>query len=522
MMTSEIDISALTPEVREAAREAARLELARTDFIYFCRYVMPDFEVTWYHKLIAEHLDAFVDGRITRLMIFAPPRHGKSQMVSRLLPAYIMGKVSNPLVMAASYAAALARKMNVDVQRFMDTDRYKRVFPHIGLGADNVRTGSFKPKRNADYFEICEANDETGRCGAIVGSYTCAGVGGPLTGMGATHGIIDDPVKDAKEADSPRIQENKLDWYSSVLYTRLQTPGAVLIMHTRWNEGDLAGRLIEQMRKDPEADQWTILNLPALVEAGDVLHPKDPRSVGEALWPSRFDVDRLKKIRASIGPRWWNALYRGEPSAPTGNIFKRTWIKTYDDLSFFGGLEYFDKIMLSLDLTFDEGEKADYVSIGLLGKTRVNVERALPVCYVLIDQIRAQVDFVDSIKCLDTMLARHPFVRDLLVEVKANGAALISVLKKSEAGRRLRIREVKPTVSKVLRYQAAAPIFEQGRFYVNKYLPHLKEFVNEITTVPLSKNDDMTDTTVQFILELETGGVVDPLKRLEKLKLLTK
>lgn len=515
-----IDIKDLSSAERAAVRSEARLSLARTDFLRFCQYVMPDFETVWYHKLIAEYLDAFVDGRIPRLMIFAPPRHGKSQMVSRLLPAYIMGKVTNPLVMSASYAAALARKMNVDVQRFMDTKRYQDVFPHIGLGAENVRTGSFKPKRNADYFEICDVDSDR-RCGAIVGSYTCAGVGGPLTGMGATHAIVDDPVKDAKDADSVRMQENKIDWFSSVLYTRLQTPGSILIVHTRWNAGDLAGRLLEQMSSSPDADKWVVLNLPALVELGDVLHPSDPRKVGDALWESRYPADRLRTIRASIGPRWWNALYKGSPTESEGNIFKRASIQYFNDVSEFGGYEAFERLAFSLDLTFDEGDKADFVSIQLMGKTRPNISKGLPTCYVLIDQVREQVDFVDTMKLLDIMRARHPGVYDIWIEAKANGAALLSILKKSPAGKGLRLRAINPTANKTLRYYAVSPIVDAGRFYVPRNAPWLPDYLKEFCNVPLAKNDDQADATVQFILECETGGSVDPLERLRKLKLIT-
>jgi len=300
----------------------------------------------------------------------------------------------------------------------------------------------------------------------------------------------------------------------------LQMPGSILLMHTRWHESDLAGRLLEQMAKDPEADQWVVLNLPALVELGDKLHPKDPRGLGEALWPSRFDVDRLRKIRASIGPRWWNALYKGTPSGSTGNIFKRTYFRAFRDIDELGGWEAFDRLGFSLDLTFDEGAQADYVTIQFLGRTKLNIEKAMPVSYALIDQERAQVDFVDTMRLLQKMRDKYPFVKDLYIEIKANGAALRSVLKKSEAGKGLRIHSINPTTNKTLRYQAVAPILEQGRFYVNAYLPDLKGYIDEMCNVPLSKNDDQADATVQFILELESNGEVDPIKRLEKLKLL--
>jgi predicted phage terminase large subunit-like protein len=515
-----IDLSALNESERKAAKLAARLMLARQDFFWFCRFVMPDFEVNWHHRLLSKYIDKFVNGEITRLMIFAPPRHGKSQMVSRLLPAYILGKISKPTVMAASYAAALARKMNVDVQRFMDTPEYQMVFPHLALGADNVRTGSFKPKRNADYFEICERDDATGEQGRVYGSYSCAGVGGPLTGMGATHAIIDDPIKDAKEADSARIQDNKLNWYQSVLYTRLEQPGSILVMHTRWNQKDLAGSLLDISKNDPEADQWVVLNLPAIVEDDTPLHPDDPRDVGEALWPSRFDAQRLKRIRASISPRWWNALYMGSPTEAGGKIFKQTWFKVIQSLDEVNYTQDLEKIVFSLDMTFDEGEQADYVVIMVIAKLRANIFNAQPARYVVLDQFREQVDFVDSLQGFTTLRRRHPACLDIWVEAKANGNAILSILKKTDVGKGLRLRYITPTRNKVLRYQAVAPIVEQGRVYVLN-TPSLAPFLPELGAVPNAANDDQADAFTQALLEWE-GGAVDPVSTLEKLGLLLK
>lgn len=515
-----IDLNALSPVEREAARESARLSLARKDFLSFCRYVRPGFEVSWHHKLLAGILDQWTRGELPRLMIFAPPRHGKSELVSRLLPAYLFGRRPATALQAASYSASLARKMNVDVQRIIDTPQYARVFPGVGLGNDNVRTGSFKPKRNDDFFEVCE-RDDVGRCGRIVGSYACAGIGGPLTGTGGDFQIADDPVKDAVAADSQRQQSKMLDWYDSVLYTRLQQPGAQLIMHTRWATGDLAGRLLERAAKDKAADQWHVVNLPALVAPGDVLYPGDPRSVGDALWPARFDADRLRKIKASIAPRWWSALYGGSPTVSGGTIFQRDWFKFYNSLDDFGGVGAFRRIVFSLDATFKGADDAadgepDFVVLLVIGIVGYGNDAK----YVLIDQERQQADFVDSLKMLDNMRRRWPNVNTMYVEDKANGSAILSVLRKSPAGRGLTLYAVNPTANKTLRYQAASPIVASGRAYLPQRAAWVADWLDEVCNVPRSKFDDQADAFVQFVLECETNGNVDPVERLKKLGLL--
>lgn len=510
-----IDLASMSIAEQAAVREAARLELARNDFLYFCRYVKPGFEVSWHHKLLAGVLDRWVKGEIPRLMIFAPPRHGKSELVSRLLPAYLFGKRPATALQAASYSASLARKMNVDAQRIIDTPAYARVFPHVGLGNDNVRTGSFKPKRNDDFFEVCN-RDEAGRCGAIVGSYSCAGVGGPLTGTGGDFQIVDDPVKDAVQADSPRQQARQLDWYDSVLYTRLQNPGAQLLMHTRWSTGDLAGRLLERAAKDKAADQWHVVNLPALVEPGMSLYPGDPRGIGDALWPKRFSVERLNKIKASISSRWWSALYDNFPTVASGNIFKRTAFKYYQNLNELGGFGVFRTVVFSLDATFKEGEDVDYVVLqvwGLIGSGAATK-------YVLLDQERQQIDFVDTLAVIDLMRRRWPTVNTMFVEDKANGSAILSTLRKSPAGRGLRLVAINPTANKVLRYHAAAPIVAEGRVYLPAFAEWLPTFLDEVCNVPRAPNDDQADAFVQVVLECETGGNVDPIERLNRLNLL--
>jgi len=280
----------------------------------FTTYTMPEFERSWHHEVMCEYLDAFVRIDITRLIISLPPRHTKSEFVSRRLPALILGQNPDAPIIAASYGADLARRMNRDVQRIMDDAPYRRLFPETTLSGANVRTvaqGSWL--RNSDMFEVVEYN----------GYYRGAGVGGAITGMGMKYGIIDDPIKNRQDANSPTIRQKIWDWYTSTFRTRLAPGGCILVTMTRWHQDDLVGRLLALAASDPDADQWTVLTLPAIAE--EPIADYDRREVGEALWPTRFDLAELNKTRVSLGSYDWNSLYMQRPAPPEGGMFKRQW-----------------------------------------------------------------------------------------------------------------------------------------------------------------------------------------------------
>ena len=275
---------------------------------------MPTYEVNWHHAMVCEYLDKFVSGETKRLMVFMPPRYGKSELVSRRLPAFILGNNPDAPIIAASYGADLARRMNRDVQRIIDDERYSRLFPETRLSSANVRTvtqGTWL--RNTDMFEVVEYN----------GYYRGAGVGGAITGMGMLYGIIDDPIKNRAEAESETIRENVWDWYTSTFRTRLAPGGAILVTVTRWHEDDLAGRLLSLARSEPKADQWTVITLPAIAEAPDSIY--DIREPGEPLWPTRYDLNDLDTTRISVGEYDWGSLYQQRPGPVGGGIFRHEW-----------------------------------------------------------------------------------------------------------------------------------------------------------------------------------------------------
>ncbi|MBR1694479.1 MAG: terminase family protein, partial [Selenomonas sp.] len=195
-----------------ALLEAIQKEQARRSMARFALYTDPRYKMNWHHRLICDRLDQWIRHKIKRLMIFMPPRHGKSELVSRKLPAYIFGINPDASIIGTSYSADLATAMNRDVQRIIDSEIYNSLFPETTLNGSNIRTVSGSALRNSDKFEIVGHR----------GMYRSAGVDGGITGMGGDYIIIDDPIKNRQDANSQTMRQHVWDWYTSTLYTRLE------------------------------------------------------------------------------------------------------------------------------------------------------------------------------------------------------------------------------------------------------------------------------------------------------------
>lgn len=456
-------------ELYELLKEETRLK-SQKDLLAFAIYTRSHYEPNWHHILLCEYLERFLAGEIPRLIVSMPPRHGKSELVSRCLPAYALGQDPDTTIIATSYGSSLAARMNRDVQRIIDSQEYREVFPETRLNTKNIRTvaqGTWL--RNSSLFEIVDRR----------GSYRSAGVGGGITGEGLDIGIIDDPVKNQEQAYSALYREKVWEWYTSTLYTRLSGRKArILLTMTRWHEDDLAGRLLKQAREDPEADQWEELVLPAVREG--IAHPRDPREIGEALWPSRFPLEVLNKNKAN-GSYYWNALFQQRPAPPKGGIVQRDWLQTYDRLP-----EGVTDWLLSWDLTFKETRKGSYVCGQVWCRKGAS--------FYLVDQIRERMDFTRTLASITTFHARYPQAKVILIEDKANGPAIISVLKEHVPG----VVAVPARDSKEARLHSVTPLFEAR----NVYLPRaswVKELAEELVSFPNSMHNDQVDTLSQAL-----------------------
>lgn len=463
----------LTVEQRNEIAKQAKVELARRSLKDFTLHTKKDYDMNWHHEALCDTLDRFLFGDIDRLMVFMPPRNGKSELVSRRFPAYIFGHRPDANIISASYGSDLASRMNRDVQRIIDSEEYRELFPNVSLNGSNIRSmaqGSYL--RNSDIFEIV---DHTG-------VYRSAGIRGAITGMGFDYGIIDDPFKDRQDAESKTMRENVWDWYISTFYTRAEKDAKILITLTRWHEDDLAGRLLRLAESDPEADQWHVISFPAIAE--EPMHELDPREVGDPLWPAKFPMKRLQKIKSTIGTYEWSALHQQRPSPEGGTVFQREWWKYYKVAP-----ARFDEIIQSWDCTFKDLDSSDYVVGQVWG--RLGADR------YLIDQVRGKMGIKATMQSIRNVTAKHVTARAKLVEDKANGSAVIELLKKEIPG----MIPVNPKGGKIVRAQAVSPEVEAGNVYLPDptVAPWINDFVEECNTFPNGLNDDQVDCMTQAL-----------------------
>ena len=318
--------------------KSANIELGRRNIIDFTKYTFPNYEFTWFHEAYAKKIDDFARGLIKKLMVFVPPQHGKSEISTRRLPAYMFG--INPYINLAvvSYNDTKAKKFNREIKRIINDETYKDIFP------DTILPNSLSGYTNsANEFEIL---DYEGTCKAV-------GVGGSLTGDPIDMLIIDDIYKDAMSAWSEVSRTNIEDWYDTVADTRLHNNSQVLIVFTRWHHLDLAGKLLQN-----EPKEWEVIKFEAIKDKFD--NEIDIRKKGEALWSERHSLEKLKKSR-NRNPYVFQSLYQQDPKPLEGLLYSE--FKTYKELP-----EY--KQVKNYTDTADTGSdylcSIDYVEIGEL------------------------------------------------------------------------------------------------------------------------------------------------------------
>ena len=268
---------------------------------------------------MAAALGDVVRGETKRLMIFAPPQHGKSELTSVRLPAFWLGNRPDDPVILASYAADLAYSKSRQARQVVESPEFRLLFPEVATNPSS---------RAVNNWEMA------GKRGGML----AVGVGGPITGHGAMLGIIDDPFENWEQAQSETYRERAWEWYRTTFRTRVWEQGAIVLIMTRWHEDDLAGRILQQ-----QAGQWTVLRLPAISETQTErdfhngrmnlpLGQRDPlkRRPGQPLAPGRYSLKALEALRADVGSLGWNAEYQGAPTVAEGSRFKRSWFQIVD------------------------------------------------------------------------------------------------------------------------------------------------------------------------------------------------
>ncbi len=303
----------------EAADQLILRRQARRSLLHFTSHTYSAYRADPAHALIAEHLERVERGELKRLMVFAPPQHGKTELTSIRFVAWHLAKHPEAPIILTSYAAALAEAKSWEARTVVESPAYRLLFPGIETDPSS---------RARNYWRLA------GHRGQVV----AAGVGGPITGHGSKLGIIDDPIENCQQAQSYTTRETVWQWYRSTFRTRIWEDGAIVLIQTRWHQDDLAGRLLQE-----QGDRWTVLRLPALAETqaerdehnrkmGQPAGLPEPlgRQEGEPLCPTRFSRETLEGTKRDIGSVIWTAMYQGAPTPPEGGRIKRAWLPIVD------------------------------------------------------------------------------------------------------------------------------------------------------------------------------------------------
>ena len=454
-----------------AAIELLRREEASERLINYINYTNKHYKVGYFSQTVCEALDKFMEDVIQArrpvLVLQAPAQHGKSEIVSRRFPAFLFGRFPDIRIGAASYSDDLAKSMAQDVRRTLASPEHQRVF--------NVGT----EKRRYDINRMGEFTAPQGN-----GSYVGVGVGAGLTGRPVDIGLIDDPVKNAQEALSVTTKESHWNWYQTVFKTRLSERSGQVIIATSWAEDDLAGRIVDLYRNDPRLRvmRFPAINLPDEVGYNFSL----PEG---ALVPELHSIEQLREIKAETSDYWWATMYQQVPRAQGGNVFKEQGIKLYfqKDLP----IKY-DKVVASWDCTFKDTDGTDFVVGQIWGRAGAHS--------YLLDQIRDRMSFTKTIESIVALHEKWPIAREILIEDKANGPAVIDTLKRAIPG----IIPIEPDGSKLARAHAVTSYWEAGNIFLPNPIiaPWSREFLSELTAFPVAAHDDQVDAMTQAIRRL--------------------
>ena len=419
--------------------------------------VSPTFTWTWPHlQYIIPKVEQVISGEIKKLMIFLPPRHGKSECVTVRLPAFLLEQDPTQRIIVGAYNQLLANKFSRKTRKIARE--------RIALSSDRT---------SVEDWETPEG-----------GGYRAVGVGSGVTGQGCNGMLIDDPVKSREEANSIAYRERCWDWYTEDMYTRLEPGAWVILIMTRWHEDDLAGRIL----KSEDGPNWTVVNLPALAEVDDPLKRKE----GQALCPERYNADDLARIKSVLGSAF-TSLYQQRPSALEGEIFKREWWKYYN----YGAPPVFKRIIQSWDTAFKKGQANDPSGCLTWGETDNG--------YYLLDRFNKKMEY-PLLKQTAKQTAQTWKPAAVLIEDKASGQSLIQELKQDST---IPILPISVDIDKVARAHSVTPIVESGRCYLpdGPNAPSwVLEYIDQMAMFPNAEHDEDVDCTSQALAYLARGS----------------
>lgn len=451
-----IDFTALREQYLREKMAALETTAADLDLLDYTGLLFPGYMVRPHHRLIADRLEAVERGEVRRLMIFVPPRHGKSELVSIRFPGWFLGKNPNKRVIGCSYQAQLAERFSGLARNQFEDSRWPFA---VRLTGDTHSKASW---------------DIAGHRGG----YIAAGVGGAITGHGGDLILIDDPIKNWEDADSEIKRQSLWDWYQTTLYTRLEgDSAAIVVVQTRWHEDDLAGRLLEEEANG--GDEWEVLSLPAIAEGEDALG----RAPGEPLWPDRYPLDKLDSTRSAIGSRNWSALYQQRPTSEEGALFKRAW---FQGKIVQAASESTRRWVRYWDLAASTKTTADYTCSVAVGVDDENAD------VYLRDAVRGRWEWPDAKRIIKQTMLAEPKVEHVIEEAM-HGLAAIQELRRDPDLLGISLRGVHVDKDKLTRALPWSARAEAGKVYVLAG-PWVNGFLDEVCSFPLAAHDDQVDS----------------------------
>jgi len=460
------EIIALLNELEEAKDK----EQSKDDFLTFVKRMWPAFISGRHHKTMANAFERVASGELKRLIINMPPRHTKSEFASYLFPAWFLGKYPEKKIIQTAHTAELAVGFGRKVRNLINQEDFQNVFSGISLSADSKAAGRWNTNKNGDYFAI--------------------GVGGAVTGKGADVLIIDDPHSEqeaALGAYNPEVYDKVYEWYTSGPRQRLQPGGAIIIVMTRWSTRDLTGQIIKSATQREGADEWEVIELPAIMPSGD------------PLWPEFWPLEQLNSLKAELPISKWSAQYQQDPTSEEGALIKREWWQEWDKDS----PPPCEAIIQSWDTAFLKTQRADYSACTTWGVFYFpNEDGVNQPNLILLDAYKEKLEFPELKRAAyDKYWEYEP--DQMIVEAKAAGSPLIFELRAMG----IPVTEFTPSrgQDKIARVNAVTDLFASGVIWCPP-TRWAEEVVEECAAFPSGEHDDLVDSTTQALLRFRQGG----------------
>jgi predicted phage terminase large subunit-like protein len=472
-----------TEEVAEIDRMVEELstrnynQAAYNDLLAFCKHMQPDYIVGRHHRLLANMLMDIEQGNKDRICVNIPPRHGKSQLVSIMFPAWFLGRNPNKKVMMVSHTTDLAVDFGRKVRNLIATDEYKAIFPTVSLAVDSKSAGRWNTNVGGEY-------------------YAC-GIGSSIAGRGADLLLVDDPHSEQDVINGNfEVFAKAYDWFTFGARTRLMPGGRVAIIQTRWHMDDLTGRVVKDMSQNGEADQYEVVEFPAIL---DTTNKKTGESVQKPLWPEFFDLDALLRTKASMPVFQWNAQYQQEPTAEEAALVKREWWQIWKREE----PPACDYLIMSLDAAAETHNRADYTALTTWG-VFLN-EEVDNYNIILLNSIKKRMEFPELKQlAMDEYAEWEP--DSFIVEKKSAGTALYQEMRRMG----LPIQEYTPhrgSGDKLARLNSVTDIVSSGLVWVPE-TRWAEEVIEEIAGFPFMSHDDLVDSTVMALMRFRQGGFI--------------